>query len=97
MWSFFRNLDAVAPLWIRIFCVTTFTDAELKLIQKLSALPPQSVLQLKDACPTHSVCTPLPLFRVYKIDDDSFEAQWNGYHERGTKQVFRFDQAGVTV
>jgi len=29
------------------------------------------------------------LFRIYKIDDESFEAQWNGYHEAGPKQVFR--------
>jgi hypothetical protein len=50
------------------------------------------VLQIKKACPTHSVCTPLPLFRVYKIDDASFEAQWNGYHETGTRQVFRFGE-----
>jgi hypothetical protein len=71
--------------------MTTFTDAELKLIRKLTAQQPLSVLQIKQACPTHSVCNPLPLFRVYKIDNDSFEAQWNGYHEQGTKQVFRFD------
>jgi hypothetical protein len=32
----------------------------------------------------------LPLFRVYKIDDTSFEAQWNGYHEQGTTQTFNF-------
>jgi len=69
----------------------TFTNAELKLISKLTTQQPLTVLQIKDACPTHSVCTPLPLFRVYKIDDNSFEAQWNGYHEQGTKQIFRFD------
>jgi hypothetical protein len=71
----------------------TFTDAELKLIRKLTEQPPQTVLQIAEPCPTHSVCTPLPLFQVYKIDDGSFEAQWNGYHEQGMKQVFRFDQA----
>ena len=71
--------------------MTTFTDAELKLIRKLKLQPVQTVLQIKKACPTHSVCTPLPLFRVYKIDDVTFEAQWNGYHEAGTKQVFQFD------
>ena len=74
--------------------MTTFTDAELKLIRKLTAQPPMTVLQIKDACPTHSVCNPLPLFRLYKIDDDSFEAQWNGYHEPGVKQVFRFRNTG---
>jgi len=68
----------------------TFTDPELKLIRKLDGLPPHTVLQIKEECPTHSVCTPLPLFRIYKIDDDSFEAQWNGYHESGPKQVFQF-------
>jgi len=72
--------------------MTTFTEAELKLIRKLSGQPVQTVQQIKKACLTHSVCNPLPLFRVYKIDDNSFEAQWNGYHEQGTKQVFRFDQ-----
>jgi len=74
--------------------MTTFTDAELKLIHKLSGQPPQTVLQIKKACPTHSVCNPLPLFRIYKIDDSSFEAQWNGYHEQCTKQVFEFANAG---
>ena len=73
--------------------VTTFTDAELKLIRKLTAQPSQTVLQIKKTCPTHSVCNPLPLFRIYKIDDQTFEAQWNGYHEAGTKQVFQFQQA----
>lgn len=70
--------------------MTTFTEAELKLVRKLSEKPPQTVLLIRKACPTHSVCNPLPLFRVYKIDDESFEAQWNGFHEAGTKQVFQF-------
>ena len=74
--------------------MTTFTDAELKLIRKLTAQPPLTVLQIKDACPIHSVCNPLPLFRVYKINDDTFEAEWNRYHELGVKQVFRFDNLG---
>ena len=30
--------------------------------------------------------------RILLIDDDSFEAQWNGYHEPGLKQVFRFEE-----
>jgi hypothetical protein len=71
----------------------TFTDAELKLIGKLTTRPPLTVLEINRPCPTHSVCTPLPLFRVYKIDDESFEAQWNGYHEAGVKQAFRFAEA----
>ena len=70
--------------------MTTFTDAELKLIRKLSGQPLSAVLQIRKACPTHSVCDPLPLFRVYKMDESSFEAQWNGYHEPGVRQVFRF-------
>jgi hypothetical protein len=71
--------------------MTTFTDAELKLIQKLTTQPAQTVLQIKKVCPKHSVCMPLPLFRVYKIDDASFEAQWNGFHDAGPKQVFTFE------
>jgi hypothetical protein len=73
--------------------MTTFTSAELKLIEKLRTQPPLTVLQIRESCPTHSVCTPLPLFRIYKIDDASFEAEWNGFHETGPKQVFRFDAA----
>lgn len=71
----------------------TFTERELKLIRKLQGQSPQTIAQMQDSCPMHSVCTPLPLFRVYKIDDASFEAQWNGYHEAGPKQVFQFDEA----
>lgn len=71
----------------------TFTEAELKLIRKLAGQPAQTLLQIKKPCPVHSVCNPLPLFRVYKIDDGSFEAQWNGYHEPGPKQVFQFEEA----
>jgi hypothetical protein len=70
----------------------TFTDAELKVIYKLTTQPPQTVLQIKEACPKHSVCMPLPVFRVYKIDENSFEAQWNGFHEAGPKQIFQFAQ-----
>ena len=69
----------------------TFTDAESKLIRKLITQAPQSVLQIKKPCLTHSVCNPLPLFRIYKLDDSTFEAEWNGYHEPGVKQVFRFE------
>jgi hypothetical protein len=74
----------------------TFTEAELRLIRRLASQPPQTVLQIKKTCPVHSVCTPLPLFQVYKIDDQSFEAQWNGYHEPVTKQVFQFEGEAVT-
>jgi hypothetical protein len=71
----------------------TFTEDELKLIGKLKERPAQTVLQIRKPCPIHSVCNPLPLFRVYKIDDTSFEAQWNGYHEPFTKQIFEFANA----
>jgi hypothetical protein len=73
--------------------MTTFTDAELKLVHKLRTQPPMTVLKIRKTCPTHSVCTPLPLFRIYKIDDISFEAQWNGYHEAGPRQVFSFENS----
>jgi len=78
---------------IKIIGMKTFTDEELKLVRKLAAQTPQTVLQIKRPCPLHSVCNPLPLFRIYKTDDTSFEAQWNGYHEGGTKQIFRFEDA----
>ena len=68
----------------------TFTDDELKLILKLKDRPPDTVLEIKNGCPLHSYCSPLPLFRVYKIDDGTFEAQWNEYHHMGIRQVFRF-------
>jgi len=73
--------------------MTTFTDDELKLVRNLATQPPLTILQIKKACPTHSVCNPLPLFRIYKIDDVSFEAEWNGFHEAGPKQLFRFEEA----
>ena len=70
-----------------------FKEDELKLITRLRGQAPLTVLQIKKPCPTHSVCTPLPLFRIYKVDDASFEAQWNGYHEAGIKQIFNFNDA----
>jgi hypothetical protein len=71
----------------------TFTDPELKLIRKLATQSAQTVLEIRKSCPLHSVCNPLPLFRVYKIDEGSFEAQWNDYHENGPAQVFQFENA----
>jgi hypothetical protein len=68
----------------------TFTDKESKLIRKLKNMPVQTVLKISEPCPLHSACTPLPLFRVYKIDDGQFEAEWNSYHSIGTRQVFGF-------
>lgn len=72
--------------------VKTFNERELKLIRNLKDRPPQTVLRINEDCPLHSVCTPLPLFRVYKIDEHSFEAEWNEYHNRGIRQVFRFEE-----
>jgi len=72
----------------------TFTEGESKLILKLKSMPAETVLKISEPCPLHSVCTPLPLFRLYKIDDSSFEAEWNSHHSIGTKQVFRFEDAG---
>jgi hypothetical protein len=71
----------------------TFTERENKLVSKLKSLAPQSVLKIAEPCPLHSMCVPLPLFRVYKIDDGSFEAEWNSYHLAGPKQVFRFEES----
>ena len=71
----------------------TFSDRELKLIHKLKDRAPQTILRISEACPLHSVCMPLPLFRVYKIDEASFEAEWNEHHRGGVKQVFRFEEA----
>jgi hypothetical protein len=85
MWSL-TNTDSTI-CWMK-----TFTDHELKLIRKLNDRPADTVLEIKEPCPLHSYCSPLPLFRVYKIDDSSFEAQWNEYHRAGVKQGFRFDE-----
>ncbi|HLQ78708.1 MAG TPA: hypothetical protein VK210_15220 [Terriglobia bacterium] len=70
----------------------TFTDRESKLITKLKSLSPQTVLKIAEPCPSHSMCVPLPLFRVYKIDDASFEAEWNSHHVAGPRQVFQFEE-----
>jgi hypothetical protein len=69
----------------------TFTDRENRLISKLKSMAPQSTLKIAEPCPLHSMCVPLPLFRVYKIDDSTFEAGWNTHHSAGPRQVFRFE------
>jgi len=71
----------------------TFTQRETSLIRRLKEMPAQTILKISEPCPLHSACTPLPLFRVYKIDDATFEAEWNSYHAVGTKQVFEFADA----
>ena len=68
----------------------TFTAREGKLVEKLKTAPPQTILKISESCPLHSYCNPLPLFRIYKIDDASFEAEWNSHHEKGPKQRFAF-------
>jgi len=70
----------------------TFTDRENKLISKLKSQASQTVLKIAEPCPLHSMCVPLPLFRVYKIDDVSFEAEWNSYHSAGPRQIFQFEK-----
>jgi len=69
----------------------TFTDRESRLISRLKSMAPQTILKIAEPCPLHSMCVPLPLFRVYKIDDATFEAGWNSYHSAGPRQVFRFE------
>jgi hypothetical protein len=73
--------------------MVTFTEAELKLIRKLTTQPAQTVLQIKKPCPTHSYCNPLPLFQIYRVDEASFEAQWNEYHSPGPRQIFEFSKS----
>jgi len=70
----------------------TFTDRELKVIRKLERSSPLSILTIEEACPLHSYCNPLPIFRLYKIDDTQFEAQWNDHHRLGVTQLFRFGE-----
>jgi len=68
-----------------------FNDREMKLVQKLKDQPAGSILRIQQACLLHSYCNPLPLFRVHRIDDETFDAQWNDQHKPGIKQVFKFD------
>ena len=74
-----------------------FTDREMKremkLVRKLEGTPPQTILKISEACPLHSCCSPLPLFRLYKIDYSRFEAEWNSYHSIVVKQIFSFADA----
>jgi hypothetical protein len=72
--------------------VDIFTDRELALIARLTASPPNTTLELREACPTHSVCTPLPLFRVHHDDAETFTAEWNSFHRKGASQSFRFER-----
>ncbi len=68
----------------------TFTDRERRLIQRLRNLSPQATLHLREPCPNHSFCVPLPLFSLYRVDEEIFEAEWNDHHQQGPKQLFRF-------
>lgn len=74
----------------------TFTEKELNLVRKVHGRAPLSILELKEACPRHSACMPLPLFAVQKTSDEEFEAVWNDHHMRGPRQHFRFsDVIGI--
>ena len=76
--------------------MNTFTDQELRLIRKVRGLDALALLELKESCPRHSACMPLPLFGVQKINDDEFEAVWNDHHVQGPRQRFRFaDVSGL--
>jgi hypothetical protein len=72
--------------------VEVFTERELRFVEKLRTAPVDTTLEIHEPCPTHSVCTPLPLFSIHRDSEDTFVAEWNTYHRRGTRQVFRFDQ-----
>jgi hypothetical protein len=67
-----------------------FTEREKKLIRKLWQAENDQTLELREACPRHSACIPLPLFRVSRVDPERFEAQWNTHHRKGPSQTFRF-------
>lgn len=69
----------------------TFTDREVRLIRKLRTAPSQTTLELRDPCPSHSACIPLPLFRVYRTGESTFQAEWNSHHRPGPKQEFLFE------
>ena len=71
----------------------TFSDREIKLVRKLQEQPAGTILRIQQACPLHSYCSPLPSFRLYKVDDATFEAEWNEIHHPGIKQVFGFNAA----
>ena len=83
MWSIVLSTSTIC-------CMKTFTDGEIKLIRKLQEQPPGTILRIQQPCPLHSYCNPLPLFRVYKVNDGAFEAQWNDYHKPGVRQTFQF-------
>jgi hypothetical protein len=70
--------------------VKTFTKKELKLIEKLKKAPTQTTLDQREPCPNHSACMPLPVFRVYRVSEDEFAAEWNTHHDKGPKQLFLF-------
>ena len=96
MWSkaaprslFLESLLRSAGMGRRI--MSRFTAQEMKLIAKLRQAPNETALELREACPRHSACVPLPLFRVSRISEEGFQAQWNSHHLRGPNQSFRFD------
>lgn len=90
MWSFAGQLICHAR-WRYTDKVNTFNDQELRFVRKLRTSGVDTTLELHEPCPTHSVCTPLPLFRVHRESEDTFVAEWNLYHRKGPRQLFRFD------
>lgn len=72
--------------------VEIFTKRELRFVEKLRTAPVDTTLELCESCPVHSVCTPLPLFSIHRGTEETFVAEWNTCHRRGTRQVFRFDE-----
>ena len=89
---FGRFIFATASAKIRFDSskMKTFTEKEVKLIGKLRRAPSQTTLDIREPCPNHSACNPLPLFRLYRVSEESFEAQWNTHHRRGPTQTFAF-------
>jgi len=81
--------------WLYTVPVNTFTRQELGLIRKLGGSAIDATLDLRESCPIHSVCTPLPVFRVYRDSEDTFVAEWNDFHRKGPRQSFRFDEVPV--
>ena len=76
----------------KVLDMKRFTTRETKLIAQLKRAPQETIIELREACPSHSACVPLPLFRIQRVGE-GFEAEWNTHHRKGPKQTFRFDDA----
>ena len=71
--------------------VNIFTERELKFVERLRDAAIDTTLELHEPCPIHSVCTPLPVFRVHRQSEDAFVAEWNSHHVKGPRQSCGFD------